>query len=168
MEAGGGGGRGLDKGDWMDGGVWMEGRWMEGGVWMEGSGWMEGGMDGVNMVRFARFDVAYRFGPGWRGWMEGLAQWRGVEAEGGALIKGAGWMEVPGWRAAGWRKVDWRGLDGGKWLDGGMDGVKMRLGLRASMSCVVSRGSRFLRFTGVDGSWRFGSGLRFGSRPSCN
>ena len=75
-------------------------------------------------------------------------------------------MEVPGWRAAGWRKVDWRGLDGGKWLDGGMDGVKMRLGLRGSMSCVVSRGSRFLRFTGVDGSWRFGSGLRFGSRPS--
>ena len=65
MEAGGGGGRGLDKGDWMDGGVWMEGRWMEGGVWMEGSGWMEGGMDGVNMVRFARFDVAYRFGR-WR------------------------------------------------------------------------------------------------------
>ena len=91
----------------------------------------------------------------------------GGPAEGGALIKGAGWMEVPGWRAAGWRKVDWRGLDGGKWLDGGMDGVKMRLGLRGSMSCVVSRGSRFLRFTGVDGSWRFGSGLRFGSRPSC-
>ena len=31
MEAGGGGGRGLDKGDWMDGGAWMEGRWMEEG-----------------------------------------------------------------------------------------------------------------------------------------
>ena len=45
-----------------------------------------------------------------------------VEAEGGALIKGTGWMEVPGWRAAGWRKVDWRGLDGGKWLDGGRHG----------------------------------------------
>ena len=53
-------------------------------------------------------------------------------------------MEVPGWRAAGWRKLDWRGLDGGKWLDGGrLDGVKMRLGWRGSMSCVVSRGSRF-------------------------
>ena len=82
-------------------------------------------------------------------------------------------MEVPGWRAAAWRKLDWRGLDGGKWLDGGrldggMDGVKMRLGWRGSMSCVVSRGSRFLQFTGVDGSWRFGSGLRFGSRPSCD
>ena len=40
-------------------------------------------------------------------------------------------------------KVDWRGLDGGKWLDGGrldggMDGVKMRLGLRGSMSRIAS------------------------------
>ena len=35
-------------------------------------------------------------------------------------------------------KVDWRGLDGGKWLDGGMDGVKMWLGLRGSMSRIAS------------------------------
>ena len=113
MEAGGGGGRGLDKGDWMDGGVWMEGRWMEGGVWMEGSGWMEGGMDGMNMVRFARFDVAYRFGPGWRGWMEGLAQWRGVEAEGGALIKG-----LDGWRCLDGGPLDGGRLTGGVWMEG--------------------------------------------------
>ena len=123
------------------------------------AGWRDGW--GENVVGFARFDVVVS-----------LRSWGWVEANGGALIKAAGWMEVPGWRAAGWRKLDWQGLDGGKWLDGGrldggMDGVKMRLGWRGSMSCVVSRGSRFLQFTGVDGSWRFGSGLRLGSGPSC-
>ena len=129
----------------------MEGRWKVDWRGLDGGKWLDGGMDGVKMRL------------GLRGSMSRIAS-------GLALIKAAGWMEVPGWRAAGWRKLDWRGLDGGKWLDGGrldggMDGVKMRLGWRGSMSCVVSRGSRFLQFTGVDGSWRFGSGLRFGSRP---
>ena len=125
----------------VDGGV-VEGGELDGGKWLDG-----GGLDGGRGLDGGK-------------WLDG----GGLD---GGMDGGTGWMEVPGWRAAGWRKVDWRGLDGGKWLDGGMDGVKMRLGLRGSMSCVVSRGSRFLRFTGVDGSWRFGSGLRFGSRPSC-
>ena len=64
---------------------------------------------------------------GWRdGWSENAVRCRvslpgWVEADGGALIKAAGWMEVPGWRAAGWRKLDWRGLDGGKWMEGWME-----------------------------------------------
>ena len=118
----------MEGGVWMEASGWMEGGWMEGGVWnggrlvggrgLDGGKWLDGGrldggMDGVNMVRFARFDVAYRFGPGWRGWMEGLAQWKRVEAEGGALIKGTGWMEVSGWRAAGWRAgFGWREVAG--------------------------------------------------------
>ena len=54
-------------------------------------------------------------------------------------------MEVPDWRVAG--RLTGGGLDGGKWLDGGrldggMDGVKMRLGLRGSMSRSFGAGWR--------------------------
>ena len=105
-------------------------------MWME----VEGGLDVDGEGRLMR-------GAGREG-VDGGAGWTVCVGQ-GCLDGGRRWM---GWRAAGWRRVDGgKWLDGGR-LDGGMDGVKMPLGLRGSMSRVGSRGSRFLRFTGVDGS----------------
>ena len=66
--------------------------------------------------------------------MEGLAQWKGVDGW-RALIKGAGWMEVPDWRVAG-RLTGGVWMEGSGWMEGW--GVKMRLGLRGSMSRIAS------------------------------
>ena len=102
---------------------------------------------------------------------------------------------LAGWRAPGWMETGWRGLTGwmeGAWLDGGVwkeggqeldacgwkvferEGVGWRDGWSGSavrfarfVSRVGSAVCGFLRFTGLNGSWRFSSGLRFGSRPSC-
>ena len=65
--------------------------------------------------------------------------------------------------------VDGRCLDGVEegegagWRDGWSGSA---VGFGRFVSRVGSAVRGFLRFTGLDGSWRFGSGLRFGSRPS--
>ena len=103
-----------------------------------------------------------------KGWMEGA--W----LDGGRLDGGGPWLD--GGHLAGWR-LDGGGLTGwmeGAWrrcLRGGGSRMEGWSGSAVRFARFVSRvGSAvcgFLRFTGLNGSWRFGSGLRFGSRPSC-
>ena len=63
-----------------------------------------------------------------------------------------GGREVAGWRAAGWRNG---------WRNGWSENA-----VRFARFVVACRFAQFAVFAVVDGSWRFGSGLRFGSRPS--
>ena len=56
------------------------------------------------------------------------------------------------------------GLEGWR-LEAG--GLGFRFGSMAVRVCRGFGGSRFTRFLRACGSWRFGSGLRFGSRLSC-
>ena len=79
---------------------------------------------------------------------------------------------MEGWKdgfACIWRQVDGRCLDGveeeGAGGRDGWSGSAVRFARFVSRVGSAVRG--FLRFTGLDGSWRFGSGLRFRSRPSC-
>ena len=142
------------------------------GVWLDGGAWLDGGLDGGGLT-------------GWRGpgWME-LTGWEGAWHGGG--LAGEGWRGLAGWRAwldDGWRgpgwmegfgrregrslvRVDGRCLRGGGagWRDG-WSGSAVRF--ERFVSRVGAAVCGFLRFTGLNGSWRFGSGLRFGSRPSC-
>ena len=102
-------------------------------------------------------ELGWRDRVGWRGFacMETGRREAGLDA--GCLKGGGGWF--------GWRELPGGG-GGAGWRHGGMDGVEMRFGSCVSMSCVGSVVRGFVRFTGVNGSLRFGSGLRFGSRPS--
>ena len=64
--------------------------------------------------------------------------------------------------AAACGSVRFEGLEG---LGGA--GLGFRFGSMAVRVCRGFGGSRFTRFLRACGSWRFGSGLRFGSRLSC-
>ena len=76
---------------------------MDGGKWLD-AGRLDGGMDGVKMRSGLRGSMS-RIASG----LDGGAGWRRT----GALIKGAGWMEVPGWRAVSLT------MEGSGWMEGG-------------------------------------------------